>query len=219
MRTRRSYAFPPYRGTRGWILQNVVDRLFDQRCGGDKLSIAVAPHASGRAASRLRGSTMWGWLRSCPRNQGRPMLRLCDTDGSPTFIEPPLGSNSIIWENESLHERLLLSSAKFPINGSVGFVHFLLGFKAKNAAHASFRSSQRGRPLSRREEEEVVQPLRERYRAHTFSRPSLPHLDMSVRSWAVELFGSSCKRLERSSLYRTQGVSPLWGSPERGSPE
>ena len=88
MRSRRSYAFPPYRGTRGWILQDVVDRLFDQRCVVDKLSIAVAPHASGRAASRLRGSTMWGWPRSCPRNQGRPMLRLCDTDGSPTFIEP-----------------------------------------------------------------------------------------------------------------------------------
>ena len=42
MRTRRSYAFAPYRGTRGWILQNVVDRLFDQRCGGDKLSIALS---------------------------------------------------------------------------------------------------------------------------------------------------------------------------------
>ena len=112
-----------------------------------------------------------------------------------------------------------LAVPSFPINGSVGFVHLLLGFKAKNAAQASFRSDQRGRPLSRREEEEVVQPLRERYRAHTFSRPSLLHLGMSVRSWAVELFGSSCKRVERSSLYRTQGVSPLWGSPERGSPE
>ena len=82
-----------------------------------------------------------------------------------------------------------LAVPSFPINGSVGFVHLLLGFKAKNAAHASFRSDQRGRPLSRREEEEVVQPLRERYRAHTFSRPSLLHLGMSVRSWAVELSG------------------------------
>ena len=112
-----------------------------------------------------------------------------------------------------------LAVPSFPINGSVGFVHLLLGFKAKNAAHASFRSDQRGRPLSRREEEEVVQPLRERYRAHTFSRPSLLDLGMSVRSWAVELFGTSCKRLRAFFSIPDARCVAYLGSPERGSPE
>jgi hypothetical protein len=60
------------------------------------------------------------------------------------------------------------------------------------------------------EEVEVVQPLRERYKAHTLARPSLPHLDMSVRWWAVELSGVAASA-GSALLYTGRKVCRLCG--------